>query len=469
VAFGAQPLSFLQRAEKLEHPLPLHLLDLQHEGGTGGCITEWNLCDTQVHSNLGGQGPDGGAEELRFSDVGQTKAGQAFDLKVVNTSAYLAHDNLRNTARGCFGVINVKKDSNVSLSFSFVISGTDTPIDMESNLYFSFFDLDCSASGCESVIVDFTKGKNFFVDDDTELAMNNIFTPLGKELLRLDATNMGSGSDNPPPLEALQRSRAVSLELGDSTLEAVFTVKESSIGRNFLIGGKTTMVPDKENTESPTPTPTKMGTEQSCSDCLVWGDPHIITFDLHKKRLAQHPMREAFFRTRGWKNDQISIYNEGTFWLVKTDLVHIQARYWHNKTHPDWTSLGALAIGGPLLDYNTLIIRSLSGATTWNGQEILHLIPSQFENSLISAKYTYATELVKDGTRGPGLEIELPKGIKLVVNRWMQSLAAKITMCGAAETQTGQCGNFNGNPNDDDQDVLSESTSQRVLSHQILF
>merc|ERR1719356_695511 len=30
----------------------------------------WNLCDTKVHSNLGGLGPDSGPEELRFSAIG---------------------------------------------------------------------------------------------------------------------------------------------------------------------------------------------------------------------------------------------------------------------------------------------------------------------------------------------------------------------------------------------------------------
>jgi len=467
-AVGIQQASFLEKAIQSEHsPLPVHLLDLKHQDGEAAYV-EWDLCETQVHSNLGGQGPDSGAAELRFSNVAT-----GVDLKVVSTSAYSVNDNLRNTARGCFGVINVAKDSTVNLTFSFVESGTDDPVLFggipgisKSKLFFSFFDLDCSASGCESVTLDSASAKNFYLDDSTELALeySNVDTT---SFLRLAASTFGVGSDNPPPLEALQKARTISFELVEPTLSAQLRVASSKIGRNFLIGGKTTLVPHDTTTKAP------IGSKD-CEDewkdgCIVWGDPHIITFDVNKKRHAQHPMREAFFRTRGWKSDQVSIYDQGTFWLVKTDLVHIQARYWHDKKNPEWTNLGALAIGGPFLENNTLVIRSLGAATTWNDQEILGLLPSRFENSMVSAKYHSESEMVKDGKPGPGVEIELPMGVKLLVNRWKQNLAAKITMCRTQGLQTGQCGNFNGNANDDVQEILSAGTSQSVSPHQILF
>jgi hypothetical protein len=460
LAVAAQPLSFLQKPTQRESsPLPLHLLDLKHQAGEASYF-EWDLCTTQVHSHLGGVGPDAGAEEMRFSEVAT-----GIDLKVVTTSPYLVNENSRNTARGCFGVVNVAKDSNVTLTFTFVNSGTDVPATLESSAYLSFFDLDCSSSGCESVTVGSSQVKNMCLDENTELALENFMSSEQKAMLSLEAGTKGSGSDNPPPLEALQKARAVTFEMNGSTLAATLHVKQSNIGRNFLIGGLSTLCNVKETTT----TTTLGGGEQSCSDCIVWGDPHIITFDLNKKRHAQHPMREAFFRTRGWKSDQVSIYDEGTFWLVKNDLVHIQARYWHDKANPEWTNLGALAIGGPFLDNNTLVIRSLGAATTWNDQEILALLPSRFENSLVSAKYHSGSETVKDGKPGPGLDIELPMGVKLVVNRWKQNLAAKITMCHTQGLQTGQCGNFNGNANDDAQEILSAGNKQSVPSHEFLF
>jgi len=79
--------------------------------------------------------------------------------------------------------------------------------------------------------------------------------------------------------------------------------------------------------------------------CIIWGDPHIITFDSHHKRMMQHPNREAFFRTRNWKLDEVTVADEGTFWLVKSDDVHIQGRYWKNTSFANWTNLGSLAVG----------------------------------------------------------------------------------------------------------------------------
>lgn len=63
------------------------------------------------------------------------------------------------------------------------------------------------------------------------------------------------------------------------------------------------------------------------------------------------------------------------------------------------------------------------------------------------------TEIVKNGQKGPGLEVSLPQDVKLTVNRLKHGLAAKISMCRHLE-QEGQCGNFNGDPNDDVQEIL---------------
>merc|ERR1719230_1852051 len=94
-------------------------------------------------------------------------------------------------------------------------------------------------------------------------------------------------------------------------------------------------------------------------DCIVWGDPHIITFDVHHKRYLEHPDREAFFR----------------------------ARYWKNASNASWTNLGSLAVGGPFLKNNTFVIRPLAGKVTWNGGEVLSHLGSEFSNDLIHAKY----------------------------------------------------------------------------------
>jgi len=177
----------------------------------------------------------------------------------------------------------------------------------------------------------------------------------------------------------------------------------------------------------------------------------------------QHPNREAFFRTRNWKLDEVNVMDEGTFWLVKSDDVQIQGRYMKNTSAANWTNLVSLALGGPFLEGNTFIIQTLSGKVTWNGEEILSHMGSEFSNNLISAKYHTDAEIVKDGHRGPGIEISLPHSVKLMVNRWKLGLAAKIQMC-SVSGQDGQCGNFNGDHHDDVQGILMARLPSKKLA-----
>jgi hypothetical protein len=174
------------------------------------------------------------------------------------------------------------------------------------------------------------------------------------------------------------------------------------------------------------------------------------------KRHAQHPQREAFLRSRYWKSDELSVYNAGMFWLVKSKHVHIQARYWSNKTHPSFTSLGAVAVSGPFINNNTLIFHTLHGATSWNGQEILAYLPSKFENEYVKARYTFDSQLIRNGNKAQGIEVELPDGVSLIVNRWRQSLSVMISMRQQEGGQSGQCGNFNLETADDTFDSMRD-------------
>lgn len=196
---------------------------------------------------------------------------------------------------------------------------------------------------------------------------------------------------------------------------------------------------------SPTPSPTPVPTPQNnsdvtCGTCVIWGDPHIITFKAHERRLAQHPRREEFFRTRGWESDQININEAGQFWLVKSDSVRIQGRYEKNETS-GLTYLASLIVGGPFLDGRVLQIAPMNSKTTWEGEEILPSIPTVFRNDLVNATYHNAAKMVKDGTVGPGIDVALPLGVTLTVNRWRDMLAAEISMC-QTEDQSGQCGSY---------------------------
>jgi len=201
--------------------LPTHLLDLSSKAVPGldlptdKAAFTWDLCEAEVHSNLGGLGPDAGAKELRFKNIGEYK-GDKVDMVVVNVTEYHAYNTARNTARGCFAVINLDHQTNVTVNFSFVHSGTDDHMHWGTHYWFTVFDDDCShEKGCESVKLTLEEQEDvndMCVDATSELKFhleqNNAMV---KE--EFDATNEGHGDDNPPPLTKTQFDRAVTFDV----------------------------------------------------------------------------------------------------------------------------------------------------------------------------------------------------------------------------------------------------------------
>jgi hypothetical protein len=85
---------------------------------------------TLEQSNLGGLGPDSGAEELRYGSIG-TVQGQSLDLVVTTLGAYAVNNNGMNGRYGKFGRINTKASSPLAMSdfkFSFVEAGTSNEV-----------------------------------------------------------------------------------------------------------------------------------------------------------------------------------------------------------------------------------------------------------------------------------------------------------------------------------------------------
>jgi len=155
---------------------------------------------------------------------------------------------------------------------------------------------------------------------------------------------------------------------------------------------------------------------------------------------------------------------------VNSESIRIQGSYRQNTSTPKaLTSLHALAIGGPFLGDNVLTIRTLDGEVKWNQHSILSVLGTDFHNKYIDAEYHTKSELVSTGQWGPGLDIDLPNGVSLIVNRWKSSLAVKITMCSSETGQDGQCGNNNINHLDDTPALIEERAGAKVPKALSLF
>jgi len=169
--------------------------------------------------------------------------------------------------------------------------------------------------------------------------------------------------------------------------------------------------------------------------CIVWGDPHILSFD--QKR--------------------VDFYTEGQYWIVKSDTVWIQGLYKPTHATSGLSVLKSIAFGGKFIQDHKLVIGATAGEATWDGQQILTMFPSNFRNELVTAAYDSNGDTMQEGRQGKQLHVvhlTLPMGVNVQINRWMEAsegnyINAKITMP-AQPNQDGHCGNFNGNQADDD-------------------
>jgi len=163
-------------------------------------------------------------------------------------------------------------------------------------------------------------------------------------------------------------------------------------------------------------------------------------------------------------------------WLVKSNRVSIQARYMPDDTLADPNVfVRAVAVGGPFLQDNIIVIGSLEGQITFNHAPILEGLNSSFnisegEHFFVKARRSEQSQLVEDVSKqNQGVNIELPHGVSLVVNRLHNHVNVAITMCQQEGGQEGQCGNFNGLSVDDTMEFASDRFDMSVLPEDSLF
>jgi len=194
--------------------------------------------------------------------------------------------------------------------------------------------------------------------------------------------------------------------------------------------------------------------------CTIAEDPHIDVFDEAQVSmlLAGH---EAHIN-----GDLL-----GDKWLVRSARVKVQARFQDMGDSKVFTR--AIALSGEILNYNVITVGSLEDPITWNGKRILNDQQSSFymrEGSFFINATRGSSTLVQDPSKENfGINIRLPSGVSLIVNRQHRYINVAIRMPKQASGQEGLCGNFNGVGVDDTLEMMKNRFDPTVIGNSLFF
>jgi len=475
-------------------------------------LKDWNLCTSEMHSNLGGLGGfnvpmDQGhsqAKELRYMNVAKYPDGRTVDLVIVNTTEYRPNPanpkqareagdkeiggQYMNGRKGCLGRFNIESPGEVNLKMSLTFGGTNEVIPVQHDLDLTIFDFDTSDKGMAEQIT--VTGINSWVEGKVKPEVNKD----GAYVFTGDLTNINI--DNPEDrydLTPEQMNACVGLVYPTTEWEikfgAIDTTNSGEIGgRNFMFAGRTLL--QDEGTPQTTTTTTCVRDEDGV--CVVYSDPHIDGFDnpANGPFLTRVAMFDSFFDAKqrisllastgrgAWNLPRrepsldVNVYERGDFWLVKNDLVQIQGRYNVSQEFGgDRSGLSALAIGGPVIGGGKLIVEPKHGSLAVLGHRMgpHQEFSTETPSGLVRVK-TYYNAYTEGGVAPGGVDIALPNNIFIQIRRYNTHLDAKINMPHSAGKVDGQCGNFNGDPHDDSLEKVQERmTTMKVAPKELLF
>mmetsp|Transcript_52829 Transcript_52829/g.123599 ORF Transcript_52829/g.123599 Transcript_52829/m.123599 type:complete len:661 (+) Transcript_52829:68-2050(+) len=417
-------------------------------------------------NNLGGLGPDrGGAPELRLHVEMGTSA-RELDLVIVNASTYLPNNVNRNAVEhGSLDLfrINVKGGgTNADFNATFVDPRTQKPVVLE-DIFITWFDVDKynAAMTHERLYV---KGfYNYSLTDTSDLIA-------AKEGEWTMVKPSGMGADGIQAAEASDRSVRLHYKNSSGFAFKCVMMGPSTGGWNFLFSG-IAAIPTCQQAQ-----PTPQG-----YSCDIFGDPRTSAEGNSSSVFVESDPSGLLLRTfdgnqaylHGMLRDTARI---GDMWLVKSKDVSIQGRFGFAENSMK-SYLQAVALSGPLLDNNTLILGPTTSTCQWGDEEILSELDSTMELELpsgdfIKAKYQSAVQNIRYSTRTTqGVEVILPKGVTLVLNRFEAFVGLRINFKShdAGHAVDGGCGNLNGDPNDDDLVSLEARMDPFVGSNESFF
>jgi len=208
--------------------------------------------------------------------------------------------------------------------------------------------------------------------------------------------------------------------------------------------------PCTETTTTTTATTTSTRTKFKLpKNCTVWGDPHIISFDGQSLEYKSNGTVSLVESGDDEVDDLISIWAD----MRTTD--------WDAVHNSGWTSTYKLYITGTFIQDNFLIVPSSENnqQLTWNDVPELTYAGSTWAmpNGLGTMDYKppiRSKQIDQDRADRPVGQIfmtftKFP--IAIQVDRYEQNIDVRINMVPGPKPpgQTGLCGNFNGDKNDD--------------------
>lgn len=177
---------------------------------TGDSCLPCNICtgsqkvdlSNVVQNNLGGLGPDSGAEEIRYKHAIDLD-GRKVDVVLAAESTYSTpKSSVNGNSDGGFGVFTMKTKTSTNFKFSFVDANTDEPVGVK-DLALTFYDLDQAKNTRQQETISACGAGEVYTTSDTELVHSN-----SGVCHSLTSTTKGTGKDNPSSANDLTKTQA---------------------------------------------------------------------------------------------------------------------------------------------------------------------------------------------------------------------------------------------------------------------